>query len=135
MHVDIVGPDHDGHRRSFTTSRRWSDWSRRQSDWTTERIFWCSSAAKLGCAARNDGLEWRDVDLEKRQLSVERSDWKGQVTSTKGGRVRHVPTTVRLAGALRAHRHLRGARVLCQDNAAPLTQKIVQDHVRRAARV
>ena len=80
-------------------------------------------------------LEWRDVDLEKRQLSVERSDWKGQVTSTKGGRVRHVPTTVRLAGALRAHRHLRGARVLCQDNAAPLTQKIVQDHVRRAARV
>ena len=51
-------------------------------------------------------LEWKDVDLSKRQLTVERSDWKGHVTSTKGDRVRHVP----------------------------MTQKVVQDHVRRAAR-
>lgn len=80
-------------------------------------------------------LEWRDVDLEKRQLSVERSDWKGQVTSTKGGRVRHVPMTIRLGAALRAHRHLRGARVLGQSSGEALTQKIVQDHVRRAARI
>ena len=79
-------------------------------------------------------LEWRDVDLQQRQLAVERSDWKGHVTSTKGGRVRFVPMTVRLAAALRRHRHLRGNRVLCQDGGEPLTQKIVQDHVRRAAR-
>src|SRR5262245_37633410 len=46
-------------------------------------------------------LEWRDVDLNKRQLTVGRSDWKGHVTSTKGGRVRYVPMTVRLAQALR----------------------------------
>src|SRR5437667_10635640 len=36
--------------------------------------------------------------------------------------------------ALREHRHLRGARVLCQRDGSPLTQKIVQDHVRRATR-
>ena len=30
-------------------------------------------------------LEWTDVDLRKRQLCVQRSDWKGQVTTTKGG--------------------------------------------------
>ena len=79
-------------------------------------------------------LEWRDVNLRKRQLHVERSDWKGHVTSTKGGRVRYVPMTGRLAAALHAHRHLRSERVLCQDDGHALTQKIVQDFVRRAAR-
>jgi integrase len=79
-------------------------------------------------------LEWSDVDLNKRQLCIQRSDWKGHVTTTKGGRIRHVPLTVRLTSALREHRHLRAARVLCQRDSSPLTQKIVQDHVRRAAR-
>lgn len=79
-------------------------------------------------------LAWGDVDLGKRQLCVQRSDWKGQVTATKGGRIRHVPLTVRLATVLREHRHLRGSRMLCQSDGSPLTQKIVQDHVRRAAR-
>ena len=60
--------------------------------------------------------------------------WKGHVTTTKGGRLRYVPMTLRLATALREHRHLRGARVLCQRDGSPLTQKIVQDHVRRAVR-
>jgi site-specific recombinase XerD len=79
-------------------------------------------------------LEWSDVDLTKRQLCIQRSDWKGHVTAPKGGRLRYVPLTVRLLSALRDHRHLRGARVLCQKDGAALTQKIVQDHVRRAAR-
>jgi site-specific recombinase XerD len=56
------------------------------------------------------------------------------VTTTKGGRLRYVPLTVRLATALREYRHLRGTRVLCQPDGAPLTQKIVQDHVRRSVR-
>jgi site-specific recombinase XerD len=65
---------------------------------------------------------------------VQRSDWKGHVTATKGGRVRYFPLTVRLATALREQRHLRGTRVLGQRDGSPLTQKIVQDHVRRAVR-
>jgi integrase len=79
-------------------------------------------------------LERGDIDLQKRQICVQRSDWKGHVTVTKGGRLRYVPMTVRLTAALQKHRHLRGKRVLCQDNGSPLTQKIVQDHIRRAAR-
>ena len=79
-------------------------------------------------------LEWRDVDLQKRQLCVERSDWKGQVTTTKGGRLRYVPMTERLATALHGHRHLRGKRVLLRTSGEPFTMKIVQDHVARAAR-
>src|SRR6202521_4461126 len=79
-------------------------------------------------------LEWSDVDLGKRQLCIQRSDWKGHVTATKGGRLRYVPMTLRLATALREHRHLRAARVLCQRDGSPLTQKIVQDHVRPSVR-
>ncbi len=75
-----------------------------------------------------------DVDLQKRQLCVQHSEWKGHVTTTKGGRLRHVPMTERLAAALKAHRHLRGKRVLVQSNGNPLTMKIVQDRVARAAR-
>jgi integrase len=78
-------------------------------------------------------LEWSDVDLGKRQLCVQHSDWKGHVTTTKGGRPRHVPMTERLAAALHAHRHLRGKRVLVRAGGEPLTMKIVQDHVARAA--
>ena len=80
-------------------------------------------------------LLWGDVDLEKRQICVQRSDWKGHITVPKGGRLRYVPMTRRLEAALRAHRHLRGKRVLCQSDGSPLTQKVVQDHVRRASRL
>ncbi len=79
-------------------------------------------------------LEWGDVDLPKRQLCVQRSAWKGQVTAPKGGRLRYVPMTLRLAAALKAHRHLRGPRVLCQDDRQPLTEKLVQTWLLRAAR-
>lgn len=79
-------------------------------------------------------LEWSDVDLSKRQLRIERAEWKGQVSATKGGRVRFVPLTVRLAAALREHRHLRSDRVLCDEKGAHLTQRLVQGLVARAAR-
>jgi integrase len=68
-------------------------------------------------------LEWSDVDLGKRQLRIQRSDWKGHVTATKGGRLRYVPMTLRLATALREHRHLRAARVICQRDGSPLTRR------------
>jgi integrase len=80
------------------------------------------------------GLEWSDLDLGKRQLRVQRSEWKGHVTVPKGGRLRHVPMTVRLAKALREYRHLRSARVLCQRDGSPLSADVVKHHVERAAR-
>jgi integrase len=79
-------------------------------------------------------LEWGDIDLVKRQLCVQRSAWKGLVATTKGGRLRYVPLTARLTAALRDHRHLRGPRVLYQDDGCPLTEKTVQTLVLRAAR-
>jgi integrase len=78
-------------------------------------------------------LEWSDVDFHKRQLRVCRSEWNGQIASTKGDRVRYVPLTRRLEAALRQHRHLRGPRVL-ENLGKPLTQKMVQTVVKWAAR-
>jgi site-specific recombinase XerD len=46
----------------------------------------------------------------------------------------YLPLTIRLSAALRERRHLRSVRVLCQQDGSPLTQKIVQDYVKRAAR-
>jgi integrase len=79
-------------------------------------------------------LEWADIDLAKRQLCVRHSDWNGEVTSPKGGRIRYVPMTTRLTTALRDHRHLRSPRVLCQDDQRPFTRQQVQYRIKRTAR-
>jgi integrase len=78
-------------------------------------------------------LEWTDVDFSRRQVHVWHSEWKGKVTVPKGGPPRSVPMTARLAEALKAHKHMRGPRVLCQSDGKPLTQKIVRNLARRAA--
>jgi integrase len=80
------------------------------------------------------GLEWGDVDLVKRQMCIQRSEWRGHVTVPKGGRLRYVPMTARLAAALQGHRHLKSKRVLCLDDGAPLTQDVVGEYVRKAGR-
>jgi integrase len=103
------------------------------ADWRAYLLVLLGGEAGLRCGEMM-ALEWGDVDLGKRQLCVRHSDWKGHVTVPKGGRLRYVALTTRLATALREHRHLRGPRVLCTNNGEPLTQKIVQDHVRRAER-
>jgi integrase len=80
------------------------------------------------------GLEWSDVDLVKRQMCIQRSEWRGHVTVPKGGRLRYVPLTARLATALRDHRHLKSPRVLCLDDGSALTQDVVGEYVRKAGR-
>jgi len=105
----------------------------RDTDARAHVIVLLGGDAELRCGEMM-ALEWADVDLVKRQLCIQRSDWKGNVTVPKGGRLRFVPLTVRLAAALRDHRHLRGPRVLCGREGTPLTQREVQGLVLRAAR-
>jgi integrase len=102
-------------------------------DWQTRVIVLLGGEAGLRCGEMI-ALEWTDVDLVKRQLSVQRSDWNGQITTPKGGRIRYVPLTVRLTSALREHRHLRSPRVLCQQDGTPFTRQQVQYRMKRAAR-
>lgn len=79
-------------------------------------------------------VEWGDLDLTARRLTVQRSDWRGKVTAPKGGRLRYVPLTSRLAGSLKARRHLRSERVLCQADGSPVTRDIVIKAIRRSER-
>jgi integrase len=102
-------------------------------DSETQLVVLLGGEAGLRCGEMI-ALEWRDVDLSKRQLCVQRSDWNGQVTSPKGGRLRYVPLTVRLTAALREHRHLRAPRVLCEADGSVLTRQKLQYRVKRAAR-
>src|SRR5687767_13678422 len=98
----------------------------------THLIILLGGEAGLRCGEMI-ALEWTDVDLAKRLLTIRQSDWNGQVTTPKGGRIRHVPMTKRLTAALSEHRHLRSTRVICQDDAEPLTRQIVQTRAKRAA--
>lgn len=72
----------------------------RADGWTTTLLVLLGGEAGLRCGEMM-ALEWSDVDLAKRQLCVARSEWKGHVTATKGGRVRYVPLTERLRDALK----------------------------------
>jgi integrase len=79
-------------------------------------------------------LEWADVDLERRQIRVRHSDWRGELTAPKNGRIRFVGMTERLATALRQHRHLRSRRVVCTNEGTPLTRQAAWSRVRYAAK-
>ena len=74
------------------------------------------------------------MNLATGSVSVQRAVWNGHVTVPKGGRVRHVPLTTRLAAALRTHRHLRGGRVLMTSDGRDLTHRMVQTNMGRIAR-
>ncbi len=79
-------------------------------------------------------VEWSDVDQKRSVLHVQRSEWDGHVTTPKGGRSRRVPMTARLAAALKAHRHLRGSRVLCQENGDSIGRQAVHEWMEKAQR-
>lgn len=79
-------------------------------------------------------LEWVDVDLERRQIRVRHSDWCGELTAPKNGRIRFVGMTERLAAAIRQQRHLRSRRVLCKDDGTPITRQGAWSRVRYAAK-
>jgi integrase len=104
----------------------------RMIDWRSYLITLLGAEAGLRCGEMI-ALEWCAVDLSKRQLCIRQSDWNGQVTTPKGGRLRYVPMTLRLASALREHRHLRSSWVLCQSDGRPLTRQMIQNRMRLAA--
>ena len=80
-------------------------------------------------------LEWTDINFGKRQLCVERNEWHGHVTSTKGGRLRYVPLTRCLAETLQAHRHLASTRVLCDGAGQPMAEHHLVDVLAKVARL
>ncbi len=67
-------------------------------------------------------------------VSVERSEWAGHLTETKGMECRVVPMTARLRACVQKNRHLIGARLLYTDRGQQVTAKVLQKWLARAQR-
>jgi len=80
------------------------------------------------------GLEQTDCDLRRGLLNVQRSEWNGHVTPTKGMECRVVPMTARLRAALGGHRHLRGDRVLHGEAGQTITSGVIKRWMQRTQR-
>jgi hypothetical protein len=65
------------------------------------------------------------VSRANRLVNVERHVWVGILDTPKGGKGRSVPMTDKLAAALAAAPHLRGARVLLEDDGGELMPKVL----------
>jgi integrase len=74
-------------------------------------------------------LRWQDVDLVAGQLVVRRTLWQDQEGPPKGGRTRPVPLSDETVATLKAHRHLRGPYVFCDEVGSRLTHSIIKDVV------
>jgi integrase len=79
-------------------------------------------------------LEWTDIDFRHSLLHVNRSEWEGHIGAPKGGRARTVNMTSRLTAALKAHRHLKGPRVLYSDDKSTADGDALASWIRRAER-
>jgi integrase len=78
------------------------------------------------------GLQWRDVDLQRGKLQVRRTIWQGVTGLPKSSRERTVDLPGSAVDALRAHRHLRGPYVFCQEDGQPLTASMTEHRLTRA---
>ncbi len=107
--------------------------SARGCDTNTYLIALLGGEAGLRCG-EIIALEWRDIDFTNGHLCVERSEWRGHITAPKGGRFRMIPMRTRLRAALTEHRHTRSRRVVCEGDGTPMSQDMVGNRVRRAAK-
>lgn len=79
-------------------------------------------------------LQWDAMDLVSGRLIVKRNVWRGHFGSPKGGRSREVPLNGIALSALKAHRHLRGAFVFCDEDGAYLKNDTCRNAIRRASK-
>jgi integrase len=79
-------------------------------------------------------LRQSDVDFRRRQLHVRLATWQGIEDTPKGGRARIIPLTVALTTALSDNRHLRGDRVLHQDDGRVVDDNVLQHWMEAATR-
>ena len=90
-----------------------------EGEWRTMILV----AAKVGLRQGELlALRWRDVNLGAGKVIVRHSVWAGIVGTTKGWRAREVELSPETVAALKAHRHLRGEFVFCNDDGSMLTK-------------
>lgn len=79
-------------------------------------------------------LEQARCDTRNGRLLVELNQVGAHVHETKGMECRAVPMTARLAEAIKAHRHLRGPRLLYCDEGKPITARTLRTWLADAQR-
>ena len=60
-------------------------------------------------------LRWQDVDLEAGKVLVRQTIWRGIIGLPKNHKPREIPLSANVVAMLKAHRHLRGALVFCDE--------------------
>jgi len=95
-------------------------------------ITGCKTGLRLG---EMRALRWEDVDLTARRLMVRRSVSRGRIGTPKSNRVRELPLCATVITALKAHRHLRGELVFCQDDGRMFTRSETYGGLQRACRL
>jgi len=79
-------------------------------------------------------LRQSDVDLRRKQIHVQLSTWQGIEDAPKSGKGRIIPMSAALSEALEKNRHLRGDRVLHQDDGRPVDANVLQNWMEQATR-
>jgi integrase len=78
------------------------------------------------------GLRWKDVDLENRLLLVQRTIFRGTVTTPKSNKYRAVSLCDDVVAVLKDQEHRRGPWVFCDKSGTPLTDHKCKAPMKRA---
>ena len=79
-------------------------------------------------------LRWQDVDLHAGKMLVRQNIVRGVIGTPKSGKPREIPLSKETVAALKAHRHLRGPLVFCDQDGAGWKTNHVQRELARTCK-
>ena len=130
---DPAAADSRSRRRRSMISTTTSGWCGCEDPTRTHTSRAAGRRGGLRCGEMM-ALEWSDVDLAKAAAEHRTVGVEGSRDTTEEWPATLRSADHRLAAALRDHRHLKGPRVICANDGSPLTQRLIQGLVARAAR-
>ena len=95
---------------SFEESSRLIEAAR--DEWRTLITFALRTGMRRGELV---ALRWQDVDLEAGKVLVRQTIWRGIIGVPKNHKPREIPLSAQVVAMLKAHRHLRGPLVFCDE--------------------
>ena len=99
--------------------------------WLVATLLAADAGLRLGEVR---ALRWSDWNQLGGQLTISRAFANDDLGATKGWNLRTVPTTKRLARALKAWRHLRGEYIICQGDGKPRRETAMRSQLPRLAK-
>ena len=124
-------PEPDTDFLSFEEADRLIEGARELGEWRTMIVVALRTGLRFGELI---ALRWEDVDLVAGKLTVRKSIVKGHEGEPKGRRSREVPLGDEVLRLLKQHRHLRGARVFCDQDGGVLRTPKARWELERACK-